>query len=344
MATINNVTNYSNIPQPNQVSGESKKLDDIVRKKKVEDKDVQTALPTALTGGIVQQNSLLRLSLALRGHDEKVTERSPKAVVAAPDVIAKVMTVAAAPTAIAKMMTVANARTAIAEVMPEQLLASEKSAVEQSLKTDKPAERKEFGEVKKVVIDPALAKSPPSEGVGTNPESRAATPVTVADSIKVAQQTDNRPTAEQEHRDVSDKPLSHRNDVTLIPPQSTQQGARHVEMKESAGVKRESQQMLLRNAEGVDAGRTVANEPVKSSSNLTYNFSEWGSGHRVNVQLTAQQGMPLVLSPSDNLVQDRLADQGGQDERGQPLWIFQDEQDQQQSRGGKPPKYAEEPM
>ncbi|MFP2470669.1 type III secretion system needle length determinant, SpaN/EivJ family [Pseudescherichia vulneris] len=344
MATINNVTNYSNVPQANQVSGESQKLDDIVRKKKADDKDAPTALPTALTGSIVQQNSLLRLSLALRGHDEKVTERSPKAVAAAPVVIAKMTTGANAQTAIAKMMTGANAPTAIAKVVADHLLASEKPAVDLILKTDKPAERKEYGEVKKVVIDSGLAKSPLSEGAGTNPESRVPTPVTVADSIKAAQQADRRPTAEQDHRDVSDKPLSHRNDVTFIPPQSTPQGARHVEMKESAAVKRESQQMLLRNAEGVDAGRTVANEPVKGSSNLTYNFSEWGSGHRVNVQLTAQQGMPLVLSPSDNLVQDRLADQSGQDERGQPLWIFQDEQDQQQSRGGKPPKYAEEPM
>lgn len=318
MATINNVTNYPKVPQDNHASGESKKLDDIVRKKKVEDKDAPTALPTALIGGIVQQNSLLRLSLALQGRDEKLTERNPKAVAAAP--------------------------TAIAKTMMERLAVSEKPAVEQSLKTDKPAERKENGEVKKVVKEPGLAKIPLSEGAGTNPERGVPAPASVTDSIKVALQADSRPTAEQDRHDVSDKLPSHRNDVTPIPPQSTQQGARQVEMKESAGVKRESQQMLLPNAEGVDAGRTVANEPVKGSSNLTYNFSEWGSGHRVNVQLTAQQGMPLVLSPSDNLVQDRLADQGGQDERGQPLWIFQDEQDQQQSRGGKPPKYAEEPM
>lgn len=318
MATINNVTNYPSVSQDKHISGESKKLDDIVRKKKVEDTDAPTALPTTLTGGIVQQNSLLRLSVALRGHGEKVTERSPKTVAAAPVTIAKVVS--------------------------ERLRVSEKPAVEQSLKTDAPAERKENGEVKKAVKEPSLATKPLSEVAGTNSDRRVQAPATVADSIKVVQQADIRPISEQDRSDVSDKPLSHRNDVTFMPPQSTPQGARHVEMKESAVVKRESQQMLTGNTQVVDAGRTVANESVKGSSNLTYHFSEWGSGHRVNVQLAAQQGLPLVLSPSDNLVQDRLADQGGQNDGGQPQWIFQDEQDQQQSRGGKPPKYAEEPM
>ncbi len=318
MATINNVNNYPKNSQANPVSGESKKLDDIVRKKKVEDKDVPLGLPTALIGGMMQQNSLLRLSIALRGHDEKATERSPKAHAVAP--------------------------TAIAKVMTGRLPVREKPAVEQGLKIDKPAERKDNVEVKKAAKEPALAKIAVSEGAGTHSESRVTTPVAVAEIVKVARQADSKPTVEQDHSDISDKPLTQRNDVTLTPPQSMQHGARHVEMKESAVLKRGAPQTLLRNAEGVDAGRTVANEPVKGSSNLTYNFSEWGSGHRVNVQLSAQQGLPLVLNPSDNLVQDRLADQGGQDGRDQPLWVFQEEQDQQQSRGNKPPKYAEEPV
>lgn len=314
MAAINNVNNHPHIPQGNHALGESKKLDDIVRKKKIDDEDALSALPVAFTGSAVQQHSLLRLSLACRGHDGKGL--SDNSVTADP--------------------------TVMAEVTGSRSLATELVASGLSQNADKPAERTERGEIKTTVKEPGLTKSLLSEGAGTDSVGRTLVSVTGGENIKITQQTNSRARVEQGTPDFSDKTLTNRNDVTVMQPLPAQQGSGQVEIKERAVVKRDSQQVLLANADGVDTGRVPTKEPVNASSNLTYNFSKWGSGHQVNVQLAAQHGIPLVLNPSDNLVQERLADQGTQDDRGQPRWIFRDEQEQQQSRGGRPPKYVEE--
>lgn len=76
------------------------------------------------------------------------------------------------------------------------------------------------------------------------------------------------------------------------------------------------------------------------NSKLTYTFSDWGKGHQVNVQINSNQGLPIVLHPSDTLVHQRLSDQGGQ-HHGQPEWIFDDEHEQSQ-RTPKQPQPDEE--
>lgn len=345
MPAINNVNNYPKTPHGNHVSSESKKLDDIIRKKKVEDKDVPAQLPDILTGSTVLQHSLLRLSLAFSGYGAK--ESSDKAVTSDALVSDKVMT-----------------NRPVAVETPD-------AGAGLSPKSDKPAESKLSAEIKGAVDGQNLAKNSQLEsGVSI---TGVRTSVTVRDVAitKDGQMINNKPTfesvvnskpaieqvvnnkqviepgvtskpsVEQELQDSADKPLTTRNDVTIMQPQTAYQGIRHAEVKENAVMTKDSQQMLLGNSDGVAADRVSAKASA-NVSNLTYNFSEWGNGHRVNVQLTAQHGMPLVLNPSDNLVQERLADQGRQDERGQPLWVFQDEQEQQQSRDHKSPKYTED--
>lgn len=309
MATVNNVKNHTSISQCNCVSNGLKKLEGIMRKKKGEDKDAQTLLPTILTGSTVQQHSLLRLSLALCG--DGVKESSAQSVTSEPR---------------ASFNSLAS-RQDISEFPVARMIHNDK----------KPAERVEGSEIKVANKELNLAKNPHSEAAGTVSGSRAAVPVLSVDSTNVTQRV------EQELHDVSDKSLANRNDLTIMPQQlAHQRGGRLVEVKESVVMKKDSQKMVLSNSDGVVADRTSVKESANASSNLTYNFSEWGNGHRVNVQIAAQHGMPLVLNPSDNLVQERLADQGSQDDRGQPLWIFPDEQEQQQSRSNKPPKYIED--
>ena len=68
---------------------------------------------------------------------------------------------------------------------------------------------------------------------------------------------------------------------------------------------------------------------TQASGRLTYTFSDWGRGHQVNVQMAAHNGTPVVLHPSDSLVQQRLADHSEHHHQGNPEWVFQDEQEKQ---------------
>lgn len=311
MAAINNVNNNSDVISGGYDSGVPKDLNDIIRKKKVENDDASTALPCALAGYGVQQNLRLYLSLASSGNNTK--SRSDNSVF--------------------------TIQTSVESVKANRSPVTELAAEGLNLKTEKPAERNDNGEIKLVIKEPALTKSSFSDGGSTNSENRASIPVSSGGGNNLVQENTSSSVVEQELRDISDKSPANRHDLTVMHPQ---QGVRLAEVKEGVVARKDSQQIFSRNAEGAGTGGTGVKEPVSASSNLTYNFSEWGSGHRVNVQFTTHHGMPLVLNPSDKLVQDRLADQGGQDGRGQPLWIFEDEQEQQQSRGNKPPKYAEE--
>lgn len=79
---------------------------------------------------------------------------------------------------------------------------------------------------------------------------------------------------------------------------------------------------------------TASDEAVNKSpanSRLTYTFSDWGKGHQVNVQMAAHSGTPVVLSPSDSLVQQRLADHSEHHHQGNPEWVFQDDEEKQHS-------------
>lgn len=80
-----------------------------------------------------------------------------------------------------------------------------------------------------------------------------------------------------------------------------------------------------------NAASDEAVNKLPTNSRLTYTFSDWGKGHQVNVQMAAHNGTPLTLSPSDSLVQQRLADHSEHHHQGNPEWVFQDEQEKQHS-------------
>ncbi|WP_380178187.1 hypothetical protein [Kalamiella sp. sgz302252] len=94
------------------------------------------------------------------------------------------------------------------------------------------------------------------------------------------------------------------------------------------GTKAEINRVSTHYPQAVDSQQ---NTQVTNENKLTYAFSDWGKGLQVEVQLSDNK-LPHRLTPSDGLVQQRLADYEGGNRQKQPEWVFSGQEDESDNK------------